>query len=154
MNFREMMDEARPDVVERQRANVEKGELAMRLRELRDARGMGQEDVARVSGLGMDEVELLEALTGDMPGQDLVDRYVSGASDREIRIHPETGVELVRGVRPFDVVFDGRTETVDLPGWYPSDDPASDNGIHTGSDCEISDQTLERLRRIAKGGPF
>jgi hypothetical protein len=40
VNFREMMDEARPDVVERQAANVEKGELAMRLRTMRDASGM------------------------------------------------------------------------------------------------------------------
>ena len=40
MNFREMMDEARPDVVETQAANVEKGELAMRLRTMRDASGM------------------------------------------------------------------------------------------------------------------
>ena len=40
MNFREMMDEARPDVVETQADNVEKGELAMRLRTMRDASGM------------------------------------------------------------------------------------------------------------------
>lgn len=77
MNFREKMDQARPDVVERRDANVERGELAMRLRAARDAAGMSQEDVARVSGLGLSGVEALEALTGSVPGQVLVDRYLS-----------------------------------------------------------------------------
>lgn len=64
MNFRKQMDYARPDVVERMAANAEKGELAMRLRGLRDAAGMTQEDIMLRSSLRMDEVEALEALRG------------------------------------------------------------------------------------------
>jgi hypothetical protein len=77
MNFRKKMDYARPDVVERMAANAEKGELAMRLRGLRDAAGMTQEDIMLGSGLRMDEVEALEALTGAAPSAVMVEKYIA-----------------------------------------------------------------------------
>lgn len=76
MNFRRKMNIARPDVVERQAVNAEKSSLAMRLRGLRDIAGMDQEDVAEASGLDLTMIEQMEALTGDVPAQRLVDRYV------------------------------------------------------------------------------
>jgi len=70
------MGVVRPDAVERQAANAEKSELATRLRVLRDAVGMAQEDVATASGLILADAARMEALTGDIPAQELVDRYL------------------------------------------------------------------------------
>ncbi|WP_172974927.1 helix-turn-helix transcriptional regulator [Roseivivax sp. THAF30] len=52
----------------------------MRLRALRDARDMTQADVARASGLTQSAVARLEALTGQVPKLETLERYVAGCN--------------------------------------------------------------------------
>lgn len=66
------------------------------------------------------------------------------------RISPITGRVLTRGVRKVKISFQGLSETVDLPGWYPVGGP-SDDGLHTGKDMEVSDAALRRLKVKALG---
>lgn len=56
--------------------NAEKSSLAMRLLGLRDIAGMDQGEVAEASALDLTIIEQMEALTGDVPAQELVDQYV------------------------------------------------------------------------------
>lgn len=51
VSFRERMEIARPDVVERQKRNSRKSNVALQLRVLRDAQGMTQADVAQATGM-------------------------------------------------------------------------------------------------------
>ena len=61
----------------------------------------------------------------------------------ETRIHPETGKELRRDVRPQTVVVGSLSRTVDAPGWYPDDDSDS---VHSGADLKTMDETYKALR--------
>ena len=61
----------------------------------------------------------------------------------EIRIHPETGEVLRRGVRSQVVAFGSMSQTVELAGWYP--DNGSDS-IHSGADLAVSDQVFRDLK--------
>jgi HTH-type transcriptional regulator/antitoxin MqsA len=61
----------------------------------------------------------------------------------EPRIHPETGKELRRGVRPQTVVVGSLSRTVDVPGWYPDDES---EGVHNGADLKAMDETYKTLR--------
>jgi HTH-type transcriptional regulator/antitoxin MqsA len=47
------------------------------------------------------------------------------------------------------ITFEGLSETIDLPGWYPKGGP-SDDGLHTGKDMEVSDAALRRLMTKAR----
>lgn len=58
---------ARPDVVERQKRNRCKSDIAMNLRALRDAMGMTQADVANATGMSNHLIAQLEALAGSIP---------------------------------------------------------------------------------------
>ncbi len=51
-------------------------------------------------------------------------------NDLSIRIHPETGQELVRGVRPMTITYKGLSATFDMPGWYATNDKEGENGLH------------------------
>lgn len=64
----------------------------------------------------------------------------------ETRVHPETGKALVRGVRTVTLTFRSQSETVDLPGWYPADDPAADQGIHDARDMQVSDRAINTMK--------
>jgi transcriptional regulator with XRE-family HTH domain len=70
------MNIERPDVVERQAKNKKKSDIAMKLRTLRDARGMTQSDVASASGMSQPVIARLEALTGSIPSLVSIERYV------------------------------------------------------------------------------
>ena len=59
------------------------------------------------------------------------------------RIHPETGEELERGVRPMLISYKGLNETIEMPGWYPKD---SDDGIYSKEDRTIYGKALRRLK--------
>ena len=48
-----------------------------------------------------------------------------------MRIHPETGKELRRDVRPQTIVVGTISRTIGVPGWYPDDESDS---VHTGAD--------------------
>lgn len=66
------------------------------------------------------------------------------------RLSPITGQVLTRGVRKVKITFEGQSETVALPGWYPRGG-SSDDGLHTGKDMEVSDAALGRLKAKALG---
>ena len=63
---------------------------------------------------------------------------------------PETGKELTRGTRPFEVSCKGETLTVDLPGYYPSNDG---DGVHVGDDMAVVDMALRMLKEKIEGLP-
>jgi HTH-type transcriptional regulator / antitoxin MqsA len=63
---------------------------------------------------------------------------------------PETGERLRRGVRPFRVVYKGRSMTVDLPGYYPKGDG---EGVHVGNDMRVVDHALRVLKERVDGIP-
>jgi HTH-type transcriptional regulator / antitoxin MqsA len=72
------------------------------------------------------------------------------AEPNETMISPETGETLTRDVRPFAVVYKGRSVTVDLPGWYPA---GGGDGVHVGDDMRVVDEALRDLRRAVDGIP-
>jgi HTH-type transcriptional regulator / antitoxin MqsA len=61
---------------------------------------------------------------------------------------PETGVPMVRGVRPRIIAYKGRSATIDMPGWYCD---ASGESIHTRADMKVSDRVLADLKARAEG---
>lgn len=79
------------------------------------------------------------------------------------RRHPETGAILLRGTRRVTLSFRAQREVVDLPGWYPADDPRAENGLHDARDMRVSDRAItimkardaglltpEQIRRVRK----
>ncbi len=73
------------------------------------------------------------------------------ADAQETRIHPETGATLVRGIRTVTLTFRSQTETIELPGWYPADDPTADHGIHDAKDMQVSDRAINTMKARAAG---
>ena len=65
--------------------------------------------------------------------------------DKEItaRVHPETGEELVRDVRPMLITYKDLDETVEMPGWYPKN---SDDGIFSKEDRKVYGKAMRRLK--------
>lgn len=64
-------------------------------------------------------------------------------NDIEVKIHPETGEELRRGLRVVAIEYKGYKTKVSLPGWYPS---KGNNGIHTNADLKVYDRALNKLK--------
>ncbi|SIO10019.1 transcriptional regulator, XRE family [Rhodovulum sp. ES.010] len=73
------------------------------------------------------------------------------ADAQETRIHPEIGATLVRGIRTVTLTFRSQTETIELPGWYPADDPTADHGIHDAKDMQVSDRAINTMKARAAG---
>lgn len=69
----------------------------------------------------------------------------------QTRLHPETGAPLRRGVRRVTLTFREEREEIDLPGWYPEEDPGADQGIHDPRDMLVSDRALTRMKARAFG---
>lgn len=69
-------------------------------------------------------------------------------TNESVRICPTSGVELHRDVRPTEISYGGRSETVMLPGWYPPHgcEVEGADSIHTGADLRESDEAFERLK--------
>lgn len=63
-------------------------------------------------------------------------------------IHPLTGEQLVRAVRPFVVEYKGLSRTVALPGWYPD---GEGDGVVLGEDMASADRALAELKAEADG---
>lgn len=63
---------------------------------------------------------------------------------------PETGEQLIRSARPFEVVYKGSSVMVDLPGYYPA---GEGEGVHVGEDMRVVDEALRELRRRVDGVP-
>lgn len=70
---------------------------------------------------------------------------------QDIRIHPETGQELLRGVREMTIKYKGLMKTIDMPGWYAPDDATGDNGLHDTRDMRVSDRALVELKAKVNG---
>ena len=65
-------------------------------------------------------------------------------------ISPQPAEALTRGVRPFAVVYNGETVTVDLPGFYPD---GEGDGIYVGDDMKVVDEALRGLKERIDGVP-
>ena len=50
---------------------------------------------------------------------------------------------MVRDIRPLIVSYKGRSETVEMPGWYCD---TSDESIHSRADMKVSDLALVTLK--------
>lgn len=83
--FREKCLAARPDVVALIAENQIKRDVALKLRVLRDAKGLTQADVAKAAGMTQSMIARLEAPTGPEPSLKSINRYVK-ACGGELRI--------------------------------------------------------------------
>ncbi|OOY22474.1 hypothetical protein BMI91_19525 [Thioclava sediminum] len=63
-----------------------------------------------------------------------------------MRVHPETGVELVRGVRPVRLSLESQSMVVEMPGWYAIDDVSGESGIFDRDDMLVSDSAIAEMR--------
>jgi len=66
------------------------------------------------------------------------------------RLCPLTGQVLARDVRKVKITFEGQSETVDMPGWYPPKGVPGE-GLHSGEDMNVSDLALARLKARVLG---
>jgi DNA-binding XRE family transcriptional regulator len=82
ISFREQMDLARPDVVERQKRNIRKSAIALQLRTLRDSKGMSQADVSEATGMTEHCIARLESLVGPLPSIVDLERFVSACDGK------------------------------------------------------------------------
>lgn len=65
-----------------------------------------------------------------------------------MKVCPETGLPLERGVRPLVLTYKDQSVTVNMPGWYRE---GATEGLHTGEDMQVSDRALELLKaRVEK----
>jgi HTH-type transcriptional regulator/antitoxin MqsA len=67
-------------------------------------------------------------------------------NDEATRRHPETGAVLLRGMRRVTLSFRAQREVIDLPGWYPADDPSAENGLHDARDMRVSDRAITVMK--------
>ena len=70
----------------------------------------------------------------------------------DIRRHPETGEALTRGTRALTLTYRGESTTIEMQGWYPSEDPTADHGLHERADTEVSDAAIVALKLSWAGG--
>lgn len=64
----------------------------------------------------------------------------------EVRFHPETGIELVRGVRTVRLSFKSQSEMVEMPGWYAKDDTTGESGLFDKKDMLVSDRAINLMK--------
>ncbi|UWR33527.1 helix-turn-helix domain-containing protein [Sulfitobacter sp. W027] len=94
-NYRSLQTELRrahPDLAGHQAKNALKRGIAVRLRALRDARGLTQDEVAAAAGMTQSMIARLEALSGSVPSLQSIERYIDACgghlalliSDKEI----------------------------------------------------------------------
>ncbi|WP_370046807.1 MULTISPECIES: helix-turn-helix domain-containing protein [Salipiger] len=104
---------AHPKLAEHQAKNTRKRGIAVRLRALRDARGLTQDEVAAAAGMTQSMIARLEALTGPVPSLQSIERYVDACgghlalliSDKEIDSEDAFGDAFAkaRGRIPADI---------------------------------------------------
>ncbi|HBR42132.1 MAG TPA: hypothetical protein DD951_12595 [Sulfitobacter pontiacus] len=76
-SLRNALHLAHPQLAERQAQNVRKREIAVKLRALRDARGLTQDEVAAAAGMTQSIIARLESLSGSVPSLESIERYVT-----------------------------------------------------------------------------
>jgi HTH-type transcriptional regulator/antitoxin MqsA len=59
------------------------------------------------------------------------------------------GRPMIRDIRPFEFDYDGRTITLQMPGWY--DPEGREDSVHGPDDMRVSDRALNRLRAMDQG---
>jgi len=69
------------------------------------------------------------------------------------RIHPETGVLLVRSFRKLTLKYRSLSMVVDMPGWYPEGDATPEQGLHDQTDMRVSDVAIEEMKAIEMRRP-
>ena len=67
---------AHPQLAGHQAKNSRKREIAIKLRALRDKRGMSQEEIAAAAGMTQSVIARLESLSGSIPSLGSIERYV------------------------------------------------------------------------------
>lgn len=92
--FREKLRDARPDLVAHQEKHARKRAIAIKLRALRDARGMTQDDVAKAAGMTQSMIARIEALSGPVPGLDSIGRYVAACGGQMALVISPEAIEL------------------------------------------------------------
>lgn len=75
-SFRSELHELRPDVEEAAHKHRDKRKMALALRSVRKDKGLSQHDLASSSDLTLDEIERIEAGSGDLPELEDVIRYM------------------------------------------------------------------------------
>ena len=61
-------------------------------------------------------------------------------------LSPTTGKPMIRGIRPVEISYRGRSKMVEMPGWFCD---ASGESIHSRADMKLSDLALMRLKAEA-----
>ncbi|WP_419809742.1 type II TA system antitoxin MqsA family protein [Sphingomonas sp.] len=61
----------------------------------------------------------------------------------QTRIHPETGRQLRRDVRPMTISYAAYSRTLPVPGWYPED---AGDAVHDGDDLTDVDAAIASMR--------
>ncbi|MBT9587004.1 type II toxin-antitoxin system MqsA family antitoxin [bacterium] len=61
---------------------------------------------------------------------------------------PETGLKMVRAIKPMTLSYKGESVTFNMPGWYCEE---SGEGVHTGIDLKTSDRMLNLLKARVEG---
>lgn len=65
----------------------------------------------------------------------------------DVRVGPESGLPLTRGMRDRVITYKGRETTVQMPGWYRD---GSDESVHSKDDLRVSDLALVTLKAEAQ----
>ncbi|MFW8635871.1 helix-turn-helix domain-containing protein [Cribrihabitans pelagius] len=76
-SLRGALHHAHPQLAEHQAKNARKRGIAVKLRALRDARGLTQEEVAAAAGMTQSVIARLESLSGPVPSLGSIERYVN-----------------------------------------------------------------------------
>src|SRR3546814_13886710 len=69
-------------------------------------------------------------------------------ASEKTRTCPETGKRLVRGVRPVEFSYKGRTIILDQPGWYAEDD--GPESLHDGDDILATEEAFQTFKADRK----
>lgn len=115
-SLRDALHRAHPRHAEHQAKDVRKRGIAVKLRALRDARGLTQGEVAAAARMTQSMIARLEALSGPVPSLESIERYVTACgghfalliSDEQIEIEDAFSDAFVkaRGRISSDIDFD------------------------------------------------
>ena len=92
-SLRNALHLAHPQLAERQAKNARKREIAMKLRALRDKRGLTQKEVAPAAGMTQSMVARLEALSGPVPSLASIERYVTACGGHFALLISDTQID-------------------------------------------------------------
>src|SRR3546814_18159477 len=70
-------------------------------------------------------------------------------ASEKTRTCPETGKRLVRGVRPVEFSYKGRTIILDQPGWYAEDD--GPESLHHGDEILATEEDFQTFKAEVDG---